>query len=253
MSRHGLHTDPTEKITTLFQAPPGSGTEKITLFFQDPAKVDNTPKALHLANLPAQPQLSRPEKEVLKKKEDLYAKAYQEGYQRGFDQGRREGTESGMKIAIHNTTESAAASRKVELDSFFLALQRVLHSSNEAMAEWYRLAEEELGPIVADIAQRVVIDELKISRANILAIVKDAMSEITHASTARVRVNPFDSALMKSFEEEIKACAQSVKEIEIVDDPTIEGGCVIETEGGLVDARIENKIAVLTTELRKAA
>jgi len=227
--------------------------ETISNFFTQPGAVDNTPRGLHLPSMPAQPQISRPEREIRKKKEDLYAKAYSEGYQRGFEQGRVEGAEIGTRTAIQTTTEAAAASRKVELEAFVASLQKILKSTDEAMLEWYRQAEVEIGPIVAEIAHKVVLDELKISRENVLAIVKEAMNEISHSSQARIRVNPIDSALMKSFKDEIKACAQSVRNIEIVDDASIEGGCIIETDGGLVDARIENKLAILTNELRNAA
>lgn len=252
MSRHGLHIDKSETVRSFF-APTEATDNTPTAFFVDAGKNDNTARALHLPSMPTQPHISRPEREVIKKKEDIFAKAYSEGYQRGFEQGRTEGSEAGNQIAVQMTTTAAQASRKAELEAFVGSLQKVLSSTDEAMIEWYRLAEEEIGPIVAEIARKVVLEELKISRESVLSIVKDAMSEITHASKARIRVNPLDTDLMRSFKDEIQACAQSVKGIEIVEDSTIIGGCLIETEGGLVDARIENKVTMLTNQLRKAA
>ena len=252
MSRHGLHTDKSETVRP-FYAPTEAADQTPTSFFVDPGKSDNTPRALHLPSMPPHPHISRNEREVIKKREDIFAKAYSEGYQRGFEQGRSEGAEAGSLVAIQKTTEAAMASRKAELEAFVASLQKVLTSTDKAMIDWYRLAEEEIGPIVGEIASRVILEELKISRESVLSIVKEAMGEISHASTARIRVNPLDSALMRSYKDEIQACAQSVKGVEIVDDPTIMGGCLIETDGGLVDARIENKLAMLTTQLRKAA
>lgn len=46
---------------------------------------------------------------------------------------------------------------------------------------------------------------------------------------------------------------KSVRAIEFVEDPEILGGCIIETDGGIIDATIKGKLNQLDNELGEAA
>ncbi len=76
---------------------------------------------------------------------------------------------------------------------------------------------------------------------------------MTHSRHARIRLNPFDGAILQNHRTELLAASGSLRDIELVDDPTIVGGCVIETEGGLVDATTETRLELLSTTLEEAA
>ena len=211
------------------------------------------PTKLHLPSMPKTTSLRKSDQQLAAQRDDIFVKAYAEGYQKGFGKGVEEGQEKGSRLAYANASEAAMAARKAELEAFTASLQRTLGFASDAMQRWCNQAEEELGPVALEIAHKIMLEELKLGRESVLAIVKDAMSEISHASVARLRVNPLDSALMRSFKDEILGCAQSVRNLEIVDDPTIEGGCVIETDGGLVDARLTGKLKMIAGGLGKAA
>ena len=98
-----------------------------------------------------------------------------------------------------------------------------------------------------------VREELKVGRDSIVQQCKNAMAEITHASKARIRCNPADTEAAKRHLDEIRSAAASVREVEIVSDATILGGCAIETDGGLVDATFENKLVIFRNNVREAA
>lgn len=222
-------------------------------FFEPQQKTQATPRPATMTLIPKAQKVRRSEKDLALKKQMVLDEARELGYTEGYERGLSEGKEAGSRVAYQLASTEASAKRKAELEVFTETLQGVLASANEAMARWYKLAEDEMGPIILEIAHKVLLAELKISRDSVLAIVKDAMTEVTHASQARLRINPFDSATMKEFKEEILACAPSVRGLEIVEDPSIEGGCVIETEGGHVDARIENKLQVIARSMKEAA
>lgn len=238
MSRPGLHKNKMQVVTSYFAAM---------------EKADTTPKKLTLPTLAKHAHVKKSEQEVAGKKIDAFLQAYEEGFQKGLEAGLTEGRTKGSKEAFVAASEAASAARKAELDAFAESLKRVLASADSSMKNWYELAEAEVVNLTMDIVRKVLAEELKISRESVLSIAKEAMSEISHASTARIRVNPMDSPLMKSFSEEIKACAPSVREIQIVDDPTITGGCIIESDGGQIDASIDGKLSTFDEELGEAA
>ncbi len=223
-----------------------------SLFVSGPA-VDQTPHMLSTPLVAKKPKLRRSEKEFVARKETELEESRAKGYAEGYEQGLAEGKEAGSRVAYQVAYDAASAARNAELQSFVASLEKTLASANEAMTRWYELAEEEMEQLVLDVAHKVMLSELKLGRESVLAIVKEAMSEITHASEARLRVNPLDTPVMKSFKREILACAPSVRGLEIVDDATIEGGCMIETDGGLVDARIEKKLTLISRAMKEAA
>ncbi|MBI1756957.1 MAG: F0F1 ATP synthase subunit delta [Fimbriimonas ginsengisoli] len=199
------------------------------------------------------PKRRRTAAAITRWREEIRAEAEAEGRKTGFEQGRSEGLEEGRRLAYDVAFEQASAARKEELVQFVAALQGVVAKAEDAMRAWYVAAERELDPIVVEIARRIVLTELKSEPETIRRFVSEAMAEATHANHVRLRANPADSEIVRSFQDEIVAAAQGLKGIEIVDDPAIVGGCIIETESGVIDASVEGKLLALSDELRRAA
>lgn len=206
-----------------------------------------------LTNVPVVQKMRRGEVAFAKKRDETMRAAYEEGYRRGQELGFEEGLDRGRHEAYRNAAEDAYKERHEELEAFAASLKRVLDSTNEAMSRWYAQAEEEMGPVVIDIARKVLVSELRLGRDSIREMIADAMKEVAHAATAKIRINPLDSPEARAYLDEIKGALIRLKQIEIVDDKSIEGGCVIETDSGMVDARIEHKIEAIERSIQEAA
>jgi flagellar biosynthesis/type III secretory pathway protein FliH len=63
-------------------------------------------------------------------------------------------------------------------------------------------------------------------------------------------LNPYDSPVVKEHLNEIQAVAQSVRRVEVFEDPTLEGGCRIESDGGAIDATIRGQLELALEHLR---
>ncbi|MCB8932711.1 MAG: hypothetical protein H6534_04640, partial [Chthonomonadaceae bacterium] len=66
-----------------------------------------------------------------------------------------------------------------------------------------------------------------------------------------IRANVLDAPALSRHREELAALAPSLRQVDIVEDPTIRAGCVIETDGGVVEATVEQKLQRALQELRK--
>lgn len=159
-----------------------------------------------------------------------FAEGYASGLAAGLDEGRIRAYEDGSEAAAAEVRRIA-----LELDALGATVQ-------EATAAWYKGAEESLAQLSMEIARRIVGKELELGEDAILSITREALREVTHSATARIRVNPMHSGVLEGHRELILSLAPSLKHVEIVGDDAISGGCVIETEGGLVDASTESKI-----------
>lgn len=165
-------------------------------------------------------------------------KAYKEGFAEGQAAGIIVGFDQGREQAL----SEGAIALKAEIARIAAELDLIGASVREAMTQWYREAEDSLALLSIEVAERLVGKELELSPGAILSITRQAIAEVTHSAQATVKVNPFHSGVLEEHRDELMAAAQSLKNIEIVADPTILSGCVVETEGGVVDAAIKSKI-----------
>lgn len=100
--------------------------------------------------------------------------------------------------------------------------------------------EGELVRLALEIARKVVHREVNLDHEIALTLVRVALSRVNSRALARVRLNPADHAFIESR----LAQLGSAGTVELLEDHTVgRGGCVVETETGDIDARIEQQFA----------
>lgn len=156
-----------------------------------------------------------------------------EGYAEGLEKGRREALRN-LKADCEDHARAFAS----ELNAIVEVLQASIH-------QFYRNAEESLAGLALAIAARIVAREVETAPETALEIAKEAIAEVTHAESATVRVNPFQSEIVRAHAEQLRGLSPSLKNVQIVDDPSILGGCVIESTGGRIDASLEFRVRAL--------
>lgn len=174
------------------------------------------------------------------KRDIVRTENYQRGHAEGFEQGRIDG-----ELAARAEFEDA---HRELIAQFAADLQARADLLDTAFTAWCESLESPLAELAAGVAARIVARELKTDPETILAIARTAITEITHATSARIKVNPFDAPVIREYAADLQAASASLRSVEIVDDPSILGGCMIETDGGSIDARVEAMI----TQARKA-
>lgn len=103
-------------------------------------------------------------------------------------------------------------------------------------------SEQELVSLAIEIAKKIVRREVTIDREIALTLARVALSRLHARSAAAVHLHPEDYAYARERLEQFESCAS----IELVEDRTISrGGCLIRTESGDVDARIEQQFATI--------
>lgn len=181
--------------------------------------------------------------------EHARAEGFAQGREEGFEVGRTTGYQAGFDQAY-----SEASNKQSEMLRLFATELQSVHDRLEAsIATWFEASERELEIIAVQIAEHLIGTQLQLDRSVIVEATKSALHQISEANKARIRVNPFDSAILDSAREELLAASAGLRGIEIVDDVTIQGGCVIETERGAVDATIETRLELLKGGLEDAA
>lgn len=149
--------------------------------------------------------------------ESVTGKAYEEGYEAG----------------LRNLTET--------ITHFKQTYQNML-----------RGAEKDIVRLSLKVAERVVGRTLETDPGLLLDIIHNAMQALKYQRQLRIRVHPSRVAYLRENRGQLYAMLGESKEIEVVEDDLVtDCGCVIDTEIGSVDARLETQLRVLEQILLK--
>lgn len=185
------------------------------------------------------------ELELQAAREKYFEEARQEGLQRGIEEGRSQ--------AVSIVREETSFRIQAEVREFGSKLDSVLKDVNSAMNQWYVNAEDGITDLVIEIVKKVLNQEMQTDRSIVKSVVAAALAEVQGQQTAKIRVNPFDVAVVRAYQDDLLSAASGIKHLQIVEDPTLEGGCVVETEGVTIDASFETQLELYANQLRHAA
>jgi flagellar assembly protein FliH len=145
-----------------------------------------------------------------------------------FENGLRQGEKSG----------AAMAERKIEELSRRHAESILEIGRLKSML--YAQVEREVARLAIEVAKKIVHREIQADPEIIQTLVHVALSHVNEKTPVAVHVNPADYEFISKRQSEL-SLAES-RNISIASDKSIErGGCLIETEYGDIDARLEEK------------
>ena len=161
-----------------------------------------------------------------KEAEEVKKKAYDEGFKNGFEEGKKEG-ESDVQAKIKE-------------------LILLINKIKEFEKKIIKHNEENLSNIIIKFAKKIIKKELEINSNDILSEnIKYILSKIVDKGILEIKINPSQFDFIMKKVQEIKE-QFNISEINLSTSNEITpGGCIIETNFGNYDARIEEQIAEL--------
>lgn len=177
--------------------------------------------------------------------------------QRAFEEGRAAGEQAGLEAARDlvekRAQEIAARQVQQELSTALPAIQAVVAELKYERDRWLDDWENAAIRLSAAIAEKIVRCELS-RRPEVTAnVVRDALQLAAGAPHIRVRMHPLDIAQLRECSREITERLAGLGESALVpDDSMTRGGCVIETQHGVIDARVESQLERIASELAQA-
>jgi flagellar biosynthesis/type III secretory pathway protein FliH len=151
--------------------------------------------------------------------------------------------------------QTGYANGKAEATPFVALLQNTVDELNAA---WERFTVEippQLLKLAVEIAEKIIRCEVQTDSAVVERIATEALQHAVGKRQILIRVHPDDLETLQSVEPELRAALDSVREFEIVPDRRggerrmARGGCVVETESGIIDARLEAQLAEVQNRL----
>lgn len=185
------------------------------------------------------------EDECRKRYEDNRQAGYEAGFSQGKDEGYKAGFEQGRKSALEQLEDKIRSAAQKADNMLDVAAKQ----SKAAILD----AEQQILEIAVAIAQRILNYELDTNSEAVVSVVKAAMAKVYNQEQVTIRVNPHDFDTVMLSKPELEAILQREQSISLVADQTVSrGGCLIDSQFGTVDARLENQLESLRKVLQEA-
>lgn len=156
-------------------------------------------------------------REVEKECESLKEKAKEEGFNEGL-----------AKFNEH-------------IMQFDKELKKIKHETQKAVI-----------PIALKAAKKIVSKELELHPEAIVDIVLQALSPVKQNHKIRIYVNKADKEALESEKGRIKEVFEHLQALSILERADVSpGGCIIETESGIINASIENQWRALESAFER--
>lgn len=151
-------------------------------------------------------------------------------FQKGFLEGKRVGFESGSKKA----------------EAVIGSLQRALEQLQDIRSEIHEEIEKEVTHLALSIAKKIVCHEIKTTRETVACVAREALGRIDNPGKIKIKFNPDDLRFIEDTQSPLTHFLQNFDHVRFEAEDSIQsGGCLIETDRGDIDARIEKQFEAI--------
>lgn len=173
---------------------------------------------------------------VIEKLKGVQEKAYREAYDLGLEEGRKSAFEANQESINIQMSEMATLFKNLK------AMKKNILNQNESV----------FIDMIYFIAEKVVLEHVAKSETTTLEIIKQVVDSLDVKEDISVRLNDQDFAVIQKLMGPNSADAEVFKKLKLYATPEIEkGGAIFETNHGLVDATLEERIDKLWTILNQ--
>jgi flagellar assembly protein FliH len=149
--------------------------------------------------------------------------------------------------------EEGAREVREEMAAVIAQVESILHQAKLRREEIMHNMEEEIIDLVLAIARKIVKEELSFNKEIVINNVKEALDRANEKENITIRVNTVDAETVNNYMEEFLASIGETSKLTIVEDANISpGGCIIDTDFGRFDARIDTQLAQIEENFEKA-
>lgn len=159
---------------------------------------------------------------------------------------REEGLRAGREEGLRQAQTQVAEQLTVQQTRF----QEVVDALVQALARERQATEDAALELALAALARILGEAPDATR--VAALVRQAGAQLRDPAQVRVRMAPADIELLKDTGIDPAALAPQAAEVQWVADPAVQGGCVLQTATGNLDARLHKQVGALADALSHA-
>jgi flagellar biosynthesis/type III secretory pathway protein FliH len=171
--------------------------------------------------------------------------AVQNAYTQGFDEGKKKGYGEGV--------EKAGADHRRDLEALQASVTAFMQNLETEKNTLYASADRTMLELCLLMVKKVIAADTHQNPEIILAVLRKALSYVAEKEKLVIRVSPRDAGTVSGNKEFWTPIAERLRDVSVEPDERIQrGGCIIESNSGVVDGRIETQLADLADVIEKA-
>jgi type III secretion protein L len=106
--------------------------------------------------------------------------------------------------------------------------------------------EKAIVSIALTAVRKIIGQEVSTNPEAIVGIVSTALKTVVHHRRVKIYVHPQDLENLEAHKPRLKALFEHLESLSLSSrDDIQQGGCVIETEGGIINAKLDNQLSAL--------
>jgi flagellar assembly protein FliH len=157
-------------------------------------------------------------------KENAYKEGHKTGYEEGFQTAYKEGENSA----------------KGEFIPLLQTINSLVQELSEFRTMMYPKVEKEMIEMVTGLTKKILQHEINTNEDSVKQMILLAINSVIDKENMVIRIHPSDKAHAEAFYPELKNLFSEIKNITFEEHSGIEkGGCMIDTNFGTIDARID--------------
>ena len=159
------------------------------------------------------------------------AQAEERAYGKGFADGKQQGLKEGDEAAI------------AKIEPLMGALQQAIEQMQVIRKQTHQDIESEVVELALAIARKVICREIATGKQSVVAVAREALRQVEHPGKIKIKMNPDDLQAANEAGYEFSSLTENMKAVSVETETGISaGGCVIETDCGEIDARIDKQL-----------
>ena len=173
------------------------------------------------------------------------AELHQHAYQKGFADGKQQGTIDGEKKGFELGTQ--------KMEPILNALQEALQQTSDLQEVTSERLEREIVELALAIAKQVICREITLDSEIVVCVAREALSKIDDPGKVKIKLNTSDLEFIKEAKYQLAERLAHIDHVSLEAEESIQsGGCIIETDSGEIDARIEKQLQAVEESFRAA-
>ena len=179
---------------------------------------------------------ARIRQEATSEAEKIKAQAYEIARKEGFEKGQKEGFEKGLE----------------QVNKLISQLEIITRDADECRRNILENAKHDIVDLSVKIAEKVVKATCAKQRDIAVRNAEYALGLLKEKSPAVIRVNLADIEVAREYRSVLLNMFDKVESIKIAEDPAVEqGGCIVESNAGGVDANIQTQLSSIRSSLHE--
>lgn len=139
-----------------------------------------------------------------------------------------------------------------KLERLLAMFQQKLEEISRYQKEIYAKSEKNILHLTLSLASRIIHHEVRTNKDIILGAIRAAISKVLNREQIIIRINPKDMEFVAKNKHRLKGDLNNIQQVSFKEDSSIsEGGCVIDTNFGSINATIEKGFEEFDKLLKK--